>query len=164
MSQQTDEQLAALSALIRSRRNAALAVIDADGAPLTAMVSYVETHDLSGLLLHLSALSSHKRALLKDPRCSLLICQEDHAGVPEVMQLERVALQGEAHVIARSSPDYGALRARFLEKLPGAELMFGLADFDLLRMTPRSARYVAGFGRAMTFAPWPFDQGVAGQT
>jgi hypothetical protein len=156
MSQHTDEQLTALSALIRARRSAALAVIDAEGAPLTAMVSYVETPDLSGLLLHLSGLSAHKRALLRDTRCSLLICQEDHAGVAEVMQLERVAIQGEAAVIAKSGPDYAAMRARFLQKLPGAELMFGLDDFDLLRITPRSARYVAGFGRAMTFAPWPF--------
>jgi heme iron utilization protein len=156
MSQQRDEDLAALSALIRSRRNAALAVLEPDGAPLTAMVSYVETADLSALLLHLSGLSAHKRALLADPRCSLLICQEDHAGVPEVMQLARVAIQAEARLVEKSGPDYDPLRLRFLEKLPGAEVMFGLGDFDLLRITPRSARYVAGFGRAMTVSPWPF--------
>jgi hypothetical protein len=35
----------------------------------------------------------------------------------------------------------------YLAKFPDSERNFGLGDFDLYRITPRSARFVADFGR-----------------
>jgi heme iron utilization protein len=144
---------AALAGLIRTHRQATLAVIEA-GEPYTAMVSYVEDADLSGILIHLSNLSAHKRMLLANPQCSLLICEPDD-GRAEVMSLARVAVQGRAALVDKAGPDYVAARTRFLQKLPSAALMFALADFDLLRIMPRRARYIAGFGRAFDVADWP---------
>ncbi len=142
----------ALSALIRAHRQAALAVL-VDDAPLTAMVAYAELPDLSGLLVLLSSLSAHKRALMANPVCSLLICEPDD-GAGDVMTRARVSLQARAHLIARDAVDFAAARDCYLAKLPAAAQLFALADFDLLCITPTSARFVAGFGRALTIAPW----------
>jgi putative heme iron utilization protein len=150
-----EADLIAIRALIASHRQAALAVLS-DGAPLTAMVAYAEEPDCSGVLLLLSGLSAHKRALIVEPACSLLICEPDD-GVGDVMTRQRVALQGRAALIARDDPGYAQARATYLIKLPDAEMLFGLGDFDLLRIRPTAARYVAGFGRALTLDPWPFS-------
>jgi hypothetical protein len=152
MSTLDPEIRAALRALITRHRQATLAVLH-EAAPLTAMVSYAEDADLSGLLIHLSALSAHKRALLQDPRCSLLIAEPDD-GRAEVMSLARLAIQGSAAVIGKASDDYARSRERFLAKLPASAIMFELPDFDLLRISPTHARYVAGFGRALTVQDW----------
>jgi heme iron utilization protein len=142
----------AIRALIQTHRQAALAVTW-EGSPLAAMTAYAEEPGLRGFLILLSGLSAHKRALLIDPACSLLICEPDD-GSGDVMTRQRIALQGRAAVIARDATDYSAARAIYLAKLPDAEMLFGLGDFDLLRITPSSARFVAGFGRALTINQW----------
>jgi putative heme iron utilization protein len=116
----------ALSALIRAHRQAALAVL-VDDAPLTAMVAYAELPDLSGLLVLLSSLSAHKRALLANPVCSLLICEPDD-GAGDVMTRARVSLQGRAHLIARDAGDFAAARDCYLAKLPAGRLWPGADD------------------------------------
>lgn len=145
----TDADLHELRQFICAHRQATLAV-SANDEPRTAMVSYAEAADLSGALIHLSNLSPHKRLLLANPRCSLLIAQPDD-GRAEVMSLPRVTLQGAAARIDKRTAEYDEARARFLAKLPSSEIMFGLPDFDLIRITFVSGRYIAGFGRAFPF-------------
>jgi len=137
-------------AFILARRQAVLAVCD-DCEPLTAMTAYVAEPGLAGLLIHLSDLSPHKRVLLKQPRCSLLIAEPDD-GRAEVMSLARVMLQGVAAKIEKSSDDYEAAKARFLARLPASKLMFDLPDFDLFRIAPTGGRFIGGFGRAFAFS------------
>jgi putative heme iron utilization protein len=147
-----NEHIRQMVAFIRRHRQATLAVVDA-GEPHTAMVSYVEEPDCSAMLIHLSSLSAHKRILLANPVCSLMICEPDD-GTGEVMALARVALLSTAARIDRGGDEYARARQRFLEKLPSAEVMFALPDFDLFRVRPRRARFVAGFGRAFGVENW----------
>jgi putative heme iron utilization protein len=88
--------------------------------------------------------------LLANPKCSLLIAEPDD-GRAEVMSLARVTLQGNAAKIEKNSVDYDEAKALFLAALPTSELMFGLPDFDLIRITIANGRYIAGFGRAFPF-------------
>ncbi len=134
---------------ILARRQAVLAV-SANDEPFTAMTSYVVEPGLAGFLIHLSDLSPHKRMLLANPKCSLLIAEADD-GRAEVMSLARVTLQGLAAKIAKDTDDYAQARARFLARLPSSEIMFGLPDFDLFRITPVGGRFIGGFGRAFAF-------------
>ncbi|GIV85883.1 MAG: pyridoxamine 5'-phosphate oxidase [Candidatus Roseilinea sp.] len=134
---------------ILARRLATLAVCDHD-EPFTAMTSYVPEPGVTGLLIHLSDLAPHKRMLLANPKCSLLIAEADD-GRAEVMSLARVTLQGNAVKIEKASEDYAQSKARFLARLPSSEIMFGLPDFDLFRITPTSGRFIGGFGRAFAF-------------
>jgi hypothetical protein len=141
--------LAELRQLIRTHRQATLAVSASD-EPFTAMVSYAEAPDLSSFLIHLSDLSPHKRQLMANPTCSLLIATPDD-GQGEVMSLARVSIQGIASKLAKDTDDYTQARARFLAKLPTSEIMFTLRDFDLFRIAPTGGRFIAGFGRVFEF-------------
>jgi putative heme iron utilization protein len=142
----TENELVELRSFIRRHRQAALAV-SANDEPFTAMTAVVAEPALRSALMHLSNLSPHKRMLLNNPRCSLLIAEPDD-GRAEVMSLARVTLQGTAAKIAKDTTDYAEAKALYLAALPTSELMFGLPDFDLIRITFTSGRYIAGFGRA----------------
>jgi hypothetical protein len=133
---------------IGSHRQATLAV-SADNEPFTAMVSYA-LHS-GGLLVHLSNLSPHKRLLMANPKCSLLIAEPDD-GRAEVMSLVRVTLNGSAIKLDKATQEYEDAKAAFLAKLPTSEVMFGLADFDLFRIVPTGGRFIAGFGRAFVLS------------
>lgn len=140
-----------IQAFLQKYRQATLAV-SAENRPHTAMVSYVwEAATLHSALIHLSDLAPHKRQLIANPDCSLLIAEPDD-GRAEVMSLARVILQGHATVLDKTSAEYSAAKATFLARLPTAEVMFNLPDFDLFRIVPTGGRYIAGFGRAMVFS------------
>lgn len=139
-----------VSAFILKHRVAALAV-PGDPAPITAMTSYVpEDERGSRVLIHLSSLSPHKRALLLNPMCSLLIAEPDD-GRAEPMSLARLSLQGSAEKLDKQTEDYAQAKARFLARFPGSAVMFDLPDFDLFRITFTEGRFVGGFGRAFAF-------------
>ena len=134
-----------LTRLIRTQRLAALGTLR-DGAPFVSMVLYAEASDLSALYLHLSRLAVHTRALQSDPRAGLMISLPD-PGSGDPQTLARVSIQGEAIVVARDSPDFEVTKSRYLAKFPDSERNFGLGDFDLYRIVPRAARFVADFGK-----------------
>jgi putative heme iron utilization protein len=143
--------LASLRQLLSSARIGALAVVD-DGQPLVAMAGMAVTDDFRAVLLHLSRLSAHRQALMRDPACALLLHEADD-GRAQPLQLGRVALQGTAEVVERSDPSYESAAAQYLARLPASRMMFSLGDFDLLRVQIRTVRYIAGFGQAHSFTP-----------
>jgi hypothetical protein len=146
------ESLGELRQLIRAHRLGVLAVSASD-EPFTAMVSYVETLNLDGFLIHLSNLSPHKKMLVANLACSLCIIEPDD-GRAEPMSLARVTIQAHAEKIQKTARDYVDARDRFISKIPSSEIMFNLPDFDLFLLTPTHARYIAGFGRIHTIDAW----------
>lgn len=138
------ETLAQLGSLLEEAPQAALATVDG-GGPYCALVAFVAT--AGELLLHLSSLSPHKHHLLADPRGALLITGAGPAP-GEVLQQARVTLRCTAAVLGRDAPEHAAARDAYLAKYRGHERMFALGDFDLVRLTPTSGVYIAGFGRA----------------
>jgi len=145
------ESLAWLGAIVRDQRQAALATL-ADGAPSVSMVAAVAEPGWGSLLLHLSELAAHKRNLRADPRCSLLLV-EPGDGPAELLQRRRVALDGTAELLDKESADYAAAKACYLTALPRHAMMFGLADFDLVRVTVTGGLLNAGFGQAYRVTP-----------
>ena len=139
------EHHASLASLIRAQRIAALGTLR-DSVPFVSMVLYAEAADLSAFYLHLSRLAMHTQALRSDPRVGLMIAQPD-TGSSDPQTLARVSIQGEAAIVAKDSSDFSAVKALYLAKFPTAELNFGLGDFDLYRITPRTGRYVADLGK-----------------
>jgi hypothetical protein len=153
------DQRVALAALLRSQRTAALGTLR-DGAPFVSLVAYAPAPDLSLFWLHLSGLAVHTRALLADPRAGLLIAEADQGGDPQ--QLARVSIQAEAAALPKDSPDYPAAKALYLAAFPEAAQNFALGDFDLYRLRPILARYVAGFGQIFNLSAADFR--AAGQS
>jgi putative heme iron utilization protein len=140
-----DGSASLLGHLIRGQRIAALGTLR-QGAPLVSMVLYLPSPNFSALYLHVSGLAWHTQDMLSDPRVSLSIVQaDDPASDPQ--RLARVSVRGEAARLPDDAPVLPELKAAWLARFPDSAMSFELADFAFFRITPRDARFVAGFGR-----------------
>ena len=134
-----------LSKLIRGQRVAHLGTLRA-GAPLVSMTLFLPTADFSAFHLHVSRLAWHTQDMLHDARVSLSIAQTDD-GRADPFTLMRVSIRGEATQLDNTDASFSALKAAWLGRFPEQAVNFELADFSFWRVTPRDARFVAGFGR-----------------
>jgi hypothetical protein len=145
-----------LTQLIRSQRTAALGTLR-EGSPLVTLVLYAFAPDFSVFYLHLSRLAPHTQAILADSRVGLMIAAADD-GQTDPQVLARVSIQSEAALIAKTAADYEQSRRLYLTRFPNAQPMFGLGDFDLYQIEPRSARLVTGFAQAYNLALGHFKE------
>jgi hypothetical protein len=139
------EEQAALAALVRGQRQAALGTLD-DGQPFVSMVLYVVDTGPS-FLIHVSRLSAHTRHLEATPRASLLVMQPD-TGSGNPQELARITMQVEAQRLDRESEAYKQGKSRYIARLPDSAMLFDFPDFSLYRLVPMNARYIGGFARA----------------
>jgi heme iron utilization protein len=144
----------ALRDLLRAQDIAALGTLH-QGEPFVSMVPWV----LLGrreFVIHVSELASHTKDMRAHPGVSLMVLAPESAG-GSPQSRARITVQGSAAQIDASSADHAAARAAYLERFPQAEMMFGLADFSLFRIQPRSLRFIAGFAQAVTLTPETFQ-------
>lgn len=134
-----------LARLIRAQRIAAFGTLR-DGAPLVTMILYAASKDFSAFYVHASRLALHTQDILKDPRVSLMIAETD-TGEKDPQILARISLRGEAVATPPTAAEYADAKALYLEKFPEAAVNFTLGDFSIYKIVPRTARYVAGFGK-----------------
>ena len=158
-----------LGELIRGRSVASLATLH-EGLPFASMVPYAIWHDTAGgrlvFVTHVSRLSAHTRDMLESPQVCLLITAPEgtsDADPAPPQALPRVSIPAVASFIDRDDPDYPALARAYLEKFPFAADWFQLGDFSIVAFTPSgSARFIAGFARAMTVSTAQLQTAVAG--
>jgi len=129
----------ALAALIRKERITHLGTLRA-GAPLVSMTLYLPAPDFSAFYLHVSRLAWHTQDMLQDPRVALSVAETDD-GRADPFTFMRVSIRGDALQIPTGPKD------EWLKKFPEQAINFQLADFSFWKVTPRDARFVAGFGR-----------------
>ncbi|MCE5388084.1 MAG: DUF2470 domain-containing protein [Acidithiobacillus sp.] len=126
-----------LRAFVRAHYQGALAVLDPDSHPYTAVVHYACDHP--GLPHFLfSDLAVHQQYLQHNPKAALLVWD---AG-PDLMAEGRLSLQGE---VQRVHPD-PALEGRLLCLLPGSDAYREMPDFHFYRFQVHKIRWIAGFG------------------
>lgn len=158
-----------LGELIRSRSVASLATLH-EGLPFASMVPYATWHDPSdGRLIfvtHVSRLSAHTRDMLESPQVCLLITSPESTGHSEPVPpqaLARVSIPAVASFIGREDPDHDEFARAYLGKFPFAADWFQLGDFSVVAFEPSgSARFIAGFARAMTVSATQLQAAVAG--
>jgi putative heme iron utilization protein len=127
--------------LLRAARAGSLAVIE-DEYPAIALVTPAVTPEGDVVVL-LSQLSAHTRALDRDPRCALMVSGPPAEANPQTSP--RLSLVCDA---ARS--DAPEDRERYLAIHPYARGYAGFTDFGIYRLSPVGARFVGGFARAAT--------------
>jgi putative heme iron utilization protein len=131
--------------LMRSARYGALAALDPEtGAPLASRVGTATDADGVPLIL-VSLLSAHTRAILADPRCSLLLGEP---GKGDPLAHPRISLSCRAARLERGSADHQRAERRYLNRNPKAQLYAGLGDFSIFRLEPERASLNGGFGKA----------------
>ena len=150
-----------LRQLIHNRMIAALGTLH-QGAPFVSMVPYAVARDGS-LILHVSQLAAHTRDMLDNPDVSLLITESEASGkMPQA--LARVTVQGRAQIIDRESEKHTQARAVYLARFPDAASLFEFADFSIFVIKPVSARFIAGFGQAVSVSGEDFAAALSAKT
>jgi putative heme iron utilization protein len=130
-------------ALMNGARTAALATLDAAGAPFCSLVAF-GLADGAPLVL-VSALAAHTGNLARDPRGSLLLTMP---GKGDPMAAPRLTLTGRFAPRAKE-----ACRAAFLRGRPKSKLYVDLPDFRFLAIEVEAAHLNGGFGRAGRVEP-----------
>ena len=131
-----------LAGLIRGQRTAHLGTLRG-GAPLVSMTLFMAQQDLAAFYVHVSRLAWHTQDMLQDPRVALSIGETDD-GRPDPFTLMRVSIRGEASQLPAQQQQ---LKRLWLARFPEQAVNFELADFSFWKISPRDARFVAGFGR-----------------
>lgn len=131
--------------LVRAARFGAIAVIEPEtGSPFASRVGVATDIDGAPLIL-VSLLSAHTKALLADPRCSLLVGEP---GKGDALAYPRLSLACRAVRLETDDPAHARARRRYLNRNPKAKLYAGLGDFRLFRLEPERGSLNGGFGKA----------------
>ena len=128
-----------LASLLCSERIAHLATLRG-GAPMASMTLYLPEHDFSAFYVHVSRLAWHTQDMQHDARVALSISETDDRRA-DPFTLMRVSIRGDAVQMATGPKE------AWLARFPEQAINFELADFSFWKITPRDARFVAGFGR-----------------
>ena len=128
-----------LRSLITKERVAHLGTLR-NGAPMVSMTLYMPAPDFSAFYVHVSRLAWHTQDMAHDARVALSIAESDDRRA-DPFTLMRVTIRGEAEQIS------GGPKDAWLARFPEQAINFELADFSFWRITPRDARFIAGFGR-----------------
>ena len=135
--------------LLAQARHAAIAVLDPDGAPFVSRIALGLTPDGAPVTL-VSALALHTQALLRDPRCALLVGEPGDKGDP--LTHPRLTVRATARFVARSDPGHDPLRAHYLATHPKAKLYVDFGDFAFVVLAPLSGLLNGGFGQAFALS------------
>ena len=155
----------ALLALIGAQPVAALGTLHAGAGgpePFVSMVPVAWPAGWADAVIHVSALSPHTRDLQADPRVSLMLMAPRTPG-DEPLALARLSLQADAELLEPGTPAHAAAEAAYRARFAGSDVTFGLGDFSLVRLRTRSARFVAGFGRAHALGQAAWQALMSGQ-
>lgn len=131
--------------LVRTARYGSLAVLEpGSGTPFASRVGVATDADGAPLIL-VSLLSTHTRAVLADPRCSLLVGEP---GKGDALAHPRITLICRAVKLEREALDHARAERRYLNRNPKAKLYSSLGDFSIFRLEPERASLNGGFGKA----------------
>ncbi|MBB6484235.1 HugZ family protein [Rhizobium lusitanum] len=143
---ETDEDARKLARdLMHMAAHAALAVIDPDtGFPYVSRVLTAMDSDGAPVIL-VSGLSAHTKALMKDPRASMLFGEP---GKGDPLAHPRLTVRCSAERVDRQGDAHQHIRGPFLERHPKSKLYIDFPDFSFFRLVPLDASLNGGFGRA----------------
>ena len=106
---------------------------------MASMTLYLPAPDFGAFHVHVSRLAWHTQDMLQDARVALSIAETDD-GRADPFTLMRISIRGTALQLKEGPKD------AWLARFPEQAINFTLADFSFWEITPRDARFVAGFG------------------
>lgn len=132
--------------LIATARHGALAVImpGGNGFPGASRVALATDCDGTPVIL-VSSLSWHTRAIVEEPRCSLMVGE---VGKGDPLAHPRISLFLTASPVERGTREHERIRRRYLARHPKASLYVDFGDFTFFRLPVSHASMNGGFGKA----------------
>jgi hypothetical protein len=130
-----------------------------NGEPAVSMVPFALLPDTGSFVVHVSRLATHTQDMQRHPGISIMVVGERTEDIP-VQALARASISGTAAKLEPDSPNYPPAKAAYLGKFPTSEPLFEFGDFSLFLLTPRSVRFVGGFGNAWSANAAQFQQAL----
>lgn len=131
-----------LLALFHNCQTLSLATLDANGAPSASLTPFLY-HD-NCFWIFVSSLSRHTQHLLENPKASILIREETTPTNPFIVK--RASIHCDVTEEMENKDAVLDLMAAKLGETVG--LLRQLGDFHLIKLSPTSGQYIAGFGQA----------------
>ena len=131
--------------LLQNARYGALAVVHPETqTPYVARVAMI--WDRGALFTLVSTLSTHTKALQKQPDCAALIGEPGPKGDP--LTHPRMTVMAKAALADKSF-----MKDRWLTLIPKAQLYYDFSDFLLFELAVQSVDLNGGFGKAFQLTP-----------
>ena len=124
-----------------------ISTVNDEGMPNGSYTPFV-MDEFKNIYIYVSGLSPHTQNINLNHKVNVLFI-EDEAQTPQIFARRRLNYDCTATLIERETEKWlnivGKFEARFGEII---ELLRGLADFRVFKLTPHSGRFVIGFGQA----------------
>ena len=126
------------------------------GAPMASMTLYLPSVSFGAFYVHVSRLAWHTQDMLQDAHVALSIAETDDKRA-DPFTLLRVTIRGTAKDLGKEF----SLKNAWLTRFPQQAINFQLADFSFWEITPRDARFIAGFGSIHNLSAEQLKQAAA---
>ncbi len=134
-------------ALIQKFQSAIIATANGQGIPNASYTPFV-IDEFKNIYIYISGLSTHTQNLVVNPHASVMLI-EDEDKTEQIFARHRLTFECTATLIERDSETWHEImnnfHARFGEIM---EVLSGLQDFRMFKLTPKEGRFVIGFGAA----------------
>ena len=152
-----DEACARFRQLHSEIRSLMLGTVGKKGLPRVTYAPYVQ--DGSGdFFVYLSHLSEHTSEMISSKVASVLLI-EDESEVEQIFARVRISYLCDVVEIDHDDARYKSTLARFKDRFGNViSVLQSLPDFVLFQLSPRSGRFVTGFGQAYDLSGDHLDQ------
>lgn len=151
MAQQDPSKIQKILPLLESTQEGALATLE-QGRPFVTLIGFLYEKDstgkgLGGFYFLMSDLARHTRHLKACPEASLLVVSKSGPASP--YEKERATILGKVAIVENAGR-LDALKKKYLEIFPNAEIFFTLKDFRFYQLMPDEIYWIGGFGKVMS--------------
>lgn len=124
-----------------------ISTVNEEGMPNGSYTPFI-MDESKNIYIYVSGLSTHTQNLNVNPRASVLLI-EDEAQTPQIFARRRLNYDCTATLIERETDEWKSIVDKFEVRFGEIiEMLRGLADFRIFKLTPHSGRFVIGFGQA----------------
>jgi len=124
-----------------------ISTVNEEGMPNGSYTPFI-MDESKNIYIYVSGLSTHTQNINVNQKANVLFI-EDEAQTPQIFARRRLNYDCMATLIERETDEWlnivEKFEARFGEII---EMLRGLADFRIFKLTPLSGRFVVGFGQA----------------
>jgi heme iron utilization protein len=154
---QIEKAQAEYAGFIQEFESVIISTISEQGIPNGSYAPFV-MDDAKNIYIYVSGLSTHTQNIQVNPLVSVLFI-EDEAKTSQIFARRRLNFDCSASLIERESEIWHRVVDQFQERFGQIiEVLRGLADFRIFRLTPSQGRFVIGFGGAYHISGDRLDQ------
>ncbi len=141
--------------LLDKAQSLMLATADNEGIPESSTTPFIRD-EAGSYYIYVSMLARHTRNLMDNQQASIMLV-EDESDCRQFFARKRIQYQCRA-VMANEADRMDILAAFARRYGKVMELLSGLPDFQLVRLTPLEGQFVMGFGQAYALGGARLDQ------